>query len=121
MDPKALRKISYGLYVLGTRLDGKDAGCIADAFIQSASAPVPTVILCSMLENQTNAAVRQTGACTLSVWGTDVDPFAASDRRKKAGGRPAQIAGGARFFCPTSAFWHQKRDKNAFFFQIFLK
>lgn len=75
MDPKALYKISYGLYVVGTKFDGKNAGCVVDAFIQSTSAPVPTVILCSIQANQTNAAIKQTGEFTISVLGTDVEPF----------------------------------------------
>ena len=54
MDPKALFNISYGLYVVGSKLDGKYAGCVVDAFIQSTSEPTPTVILCSILKNQTD-------------------------------------------------------------------
>lgn len=75
MDTKALYKISYGLYVVGTKLDDKYAGCVVDAFIQSTSSPVPTVILCSIKANQTNAAIKQTGEFTVSVLGTDVNPF----------------------------------------------
>jgi len=75
MDPTALFKVSYGLYVVGTKIDGKYAGCIVDAFIQSTSSPVPTVILCSILGNQTNLAIKQTGEFTVSVLGTDIDPF----------------------------------------------
>jgi flavin reductase (DIM6/NTAB) family NADH-FMN oxidoreductase RutF/rubredoxin len=75
MDLKALYNISYGLYVVGTKIDGKYAGCIVDAFIQSTSSPVPTVILCSIQANQTNTAIKQTGEFTVSVLGTDVDPF----------------------------------------------
>jgi flavin reductase (DIM6/NTAB) family NADH-FMN oxidoreductase RutF/rubredoxin len=75
MDQTALYRISYGLYVVGTKLDGKYAGCIVDAFIQSTSAPVPTVILCSIQKNQTNTAIKQAGEFTVSVLGTDVDPF----------------------------------------------
>lgn len=75
MDIKAMFKISYGLYVVGTKIDGKNAGCIVDAFIQSTSSPVPTVILCSIQANQTNAAIKQTGEFTISVLGADVDPF----------------------------------------------
>lgn len=75
MDATALFKISYGLYVVGTKLDGKDAGCIVDAFIQSTNDSVPTVILCSIKANQTNAAIKQTGEFTVSVLGKDVDPF----------------------------------------------
>ena len=74
MDAKALYKISYGLYVVGTKLDGKNAGCIVDAFIQSTSTPA-TTILCSIQKNQTNAAIKQTGEFTVSVLASDVDPF----------------------------------------------
>ena len=75
MDTKALYNISYGLYVVGSKIDGKNAGCVVDAFIQSTSSPVPTVILCSIQANQTNAAIKQTGEFTVSVLGSDVDPF----------------------------------------------
>lgn len=75
METTALFKISYGLYVVGTKLHGKNAGSIVDAFIQSTSAPVPTVILCSIQANQTNAAIKETGEFTVSVLGTDVNPF----------------------------------------------
>ena len=75
MDPKALFNISYGLYVVGSKLDGKYAGCVVDAFIQSTSEPTPTVILCSILKNQTNAAIKQTGEFTVSVLSADCDPF----------------------------------------------
>ena len=75
MDNAALFNISYGLYVVGTKIDGKNAGCIVDAFIQSTSAPVPTVILCSIQANQTNAAIKQTGEFMISILGADVDPF----------------------------------------------
>ncbi len=75
MDSTALFNISYGLYVAGATLDGKNAGCIVDAFIQSTVSPVPTVILCSIQQNQTNAAIKQTGEFTVSVLAKDVDPF----------------------------------------------
>lgn len=75
MDKTALYSISYGLYVIGTRMDGKDIGCVVDAFIQSTSTPVPTVILCSIQENQTNEALKKTGEFTVSVIGANVDPF----------------------------------------------
>ncbi len=75
MDTKALYKLSYGLYVTGTKIDGKYAGCVVDAFVQSTSSPVPTVILCSIQKNQTNEAIKQTGEFTISVLSTDVDPF----------------------------------------------
>jgi flavin reductase (DIM6/NTAB) family NADH-FMN oxidoreductase RutF/rubredoxin len=75
MDNTALFKISYGLYVVGAKMDGKYAGCIVDAFIQSTVSPVPTVILCSIQANQTNAAIKQTGEFTVSILDKNVDPF----------------------------------------------
>ena len=75
MDATALYSISYGLYVIGTRMDGKNAGCVVDAFIQSTSAPTPTAILCSIQANQTNEAIKQSGEFTVSVLGTNTDPF----------------------------------------------
>ncbi|MEA4894416.1 MAG: flavin reductase family protein [Oscillospiraceae bacterium] len=75
METAALFSISYGLYVVGSKIDGKNAGCIVDAFIQSTSDPVPTVILCSIKANQTNAAIKQTGEFTVSILPADVDPF----------------------------------------------
>lgn len=75
MDSKAIHSISHGLYVVGTKLDGKYAGCIVDAFVQSTNSPVPTVILCSIKANQTNAAIKETEAFAISVLGTNVDPF----------------------------------------------
>ena len=48
MDTKALYKISYGLYVVGTKIDGRYA---AASWTRSSSPPVrsvPTVILCSI-------------------------------------------------------------------------
>lgn len=75
MDSKALYKISYGLYIVGTKIDGKYAGCIVDAFIQSTSSPVPTVILCSIQKNLTYEALKQNGEFTISVLSADVDPF----------------------------------------------
>ena len=40
MDNKALQKIGYGLYVLTSKADGKDNGCIVNTFVQLASAPL---------------------------------------------------------------------------------
>jgi len=37
MNPKTMFKLSYGLFVLTTRVDGKDNGCIINTAIQVAS------------------------------------------------------------------------------------
>ena len=75
MDTTVMAKISYGLYVLGTKMDGKDAGCVVDAFIQSTSAPTPTIILCSIQKNQTNEAIKKAREFTVSVLPEEIDPF----------------------------------------------
>jgi len=75
MDTTALFNISYGIYVIGSTLDGKNTGCVVDAFIQATSTPVPSVILCSINTNQTTEAIKQTKAFNVSVLGTKVDPF----------------------------------------------
>ena len=40
MDNRALSKIGYGLYVLTTRSNGTDNGCIVNTFAQLASSPL---------------------------------------------------------------------------------
>ena len=39
MNSKALQKLSYGLYVLTTNLNGKDNGCIINTAVQVTSNP----------------------------------------------------------------------------------
>lgn len=75
MDQTALFNITYGLYVVGSKLDGKDCGCIVDAFIQSTVMPTPTVILCSIKNNQTNEAIMRSKEFTVSILSAEVDPF----------------------------------------------
>ena len=40
MDPKALYNITYGLYLLSARENGKDNGCIINTAVQIAENPV---------------------------------------------------------------------------------
>ena len=40
MDNKALQKIGYGLYILTSRANDKDNGCVVNTFIQLASSPL---------------------------------------------------------------------------------
>ena len=39
MDKKAMYKLTYGLFVLTAKADGKDNGCIINTAIQAASEP----------------------------------------------------------------------------------
>lgn len=132
MDSKALHNISYGLYVVGTKLDGKYAGCIVDAFVQSTSSPVPTVILCSVQANQTNAAIKETGEFIISVLGTDVDPFVIGNfgfqsgrnadkwsnvPHKIVGGLPALESASAYLRCKVTAS-NELSTHTAFFCEV---
>lgn len=78
MDKTALHKLSYGLYVAGSKSGGKLCGCVVDAFIQAATSPL-TVILCSMRGNKTNEAIKETGAFSISVLPKTVEPFVIAD------------------------------------------
>ena len=40
MDNQALQKIGYGLYILTSRSNGKDNGCVVNTFVQLASSPL---------------------------------------------------------------------------------
>jgi flavin reductase (DIM6/NTAB) family NADH-FMN oxidoreductase RutF len=75
MDKEALQKFSYGLYVVGVK--GKDyfGGCIVDAVAQLSMQENPTIVLASMLQNETNRLIKEKSEFTLSVLPESVDPF----------------------------------------------
>lgn len=39
-DKQAFHSLSYGMYVIGARCDGRDYGCIANTFAQVTSSPL---------------------------------------------------------------------------------
>lgn len=66
MDPKAFYNLSYGVFVLGTKAQGKLNACITNTCIQVASDPVRIAI--SVLNNNfTCGMIKESGAFTLSV------------------------------------------------------
>ncbi|MDR1728099.1 MAG: flavin reductase [Acidobacteriota bacterium] len=75
MDETALYKISYGLYVVGVKAEGRFGGCVVDAVAQVSSGKPPMVILGSMNNNQTNRRIKEGCEFTLSVLPEDVHPF----------------------------------------------
>lgn len=44
MDDKALYKLSYGLYVISSTFDGKDAGCVVNSLHQITASPVQVAV-----------------------------------------------------------------------------
>ena len=59
MDRKAMYKLSYGLFVLTAREDGKDNGCIINTAIQAASEP-NQLSICVNKANYTHGASSDT-------------------------------------------------------------
>ena len=102
MDPKAMYKLSYGLFVLTSALDGKDNGCITNTAIQVTSEPNRIAVAVNK-GNYTHDCVMQTKKFNVSILsekagfevfkhfgvrsGRDVDKFEGySDCRRAANG-----------------------------------
>ena len=66
MDKKAMYKLSYGLFVLTSSLDGRDSGCIINTAGQVTSEPNRISIAVNK-ENFTHDLVRDSGRFNLSV------------------------------------------------------
>ena len=67
LDKKALRDLSYGLYIItAITKDGRNVGCIANTFQQVASEPL-TVSVSLNKENATTQAIFETGKFAASV------------------------------------------------------
>ena len=60
MDLKALFQISYGLYILSSRLDGKDAGCIINTLQQVTNLPARLCVMVNK-ENFTHDVIQKSG------------------------------------------------------------
>ena len=71
-DKKAFHSLSYGMYVIGTRFDDKDYGCVANTFAQVTSSPLQVSVALNK-ENATTAAVRQAGRFAASCLSEQAD------------------------------------------------
>ena len=72
IDKQAFHSLSYGMYVIGTRFDDKDYGCVANTFAQVTSSPLQVSVALNK-ENATTAAVRQAGRFTASCLSEQAD------------------------------------------------
>ena len=72
MDKKAMYKLTYGLFVLTAKADGKDNGCIINTAIQAASEPNQMSIAVNKA-NFTHDMIKQTGEFTVSIISQDAD------------------------------------------------
>ena len=57
IDKSAFHSLSYGMYVIGTRFEGSDFGCVANTFAQVTSSPLQVSVALNK-ENATTAALR---------------------------------------------------------------
>ena len=72
MDPKALFKLTYGLYLLTARENGKDNGCIINTAIQVANEPA-RVSIAVIKKNLTCDMILNTGIFNVSAIDTRAD------------------------------------------------
>lgn len=72
MDRKALRDLSYGLYIVSSRNNDKINGQIANSVFQITSDPV-TVGASIHKNNLTNEYIRESGFFTVSVLSVEAD------------------------------------------------
>ena len=72
MDTTALFKLGYGLYVIGTELDGAAAGCTANTVMQITSEPAQIAVGLNK-NNYTNEMIQKSGKLTVSILGKTAD------------------------------------------------
>ena len=66
MDPKAFFKLSYGLYIISTEADGKQAGCIANTFNQVTNSPAQVSVALNK-DNATEQMIEKSGRFAVTV------------------------------------------------------
>jgi len=73
MKDKGLHSLSYGLYVIGSKLDGREAGCIVNTVFQVTSEN-PLICISMSKENATLEAIRQTKKFSVSILSEETNP-----------------------------------------------
>ena len=63
MDLKAFYKLSYGLYIVSSNLDGKQCGCIVNTVVQVTAEPVQLAVTVNK-DNYTKKAIEKSGSFT---------------------------------------------------------
>lgn len=72
MDQKAFFNLSYGLYIISTSHDGKDAGCVANTLQQVTSSPQQMAVTLNK-DNYTEQLIEKSGRFCGSVLSQDTD------------------------------------------------
>ncbi len=73
MDNLALHKISYGLYILSTSVDGEPYGCVINTAFQITSSPPRIAVSCN-LDNFTHQKITEAKTFGISVLAEDTAP-----------------------------------------------
>lgn len=72
MDSKAFFKLSYGLYVISSRLDGKDCGCVVNTLAQVTGSPAKMTVAVNK-DNVTEQAIAQSRSFAAVVLTQETD------------------------------------------------
>lgn len=73
MNKNALRRLSYGVYVISTWDKGRAVGCIANSAMQITSEPA-TIAVSINHDNYTNGCIQENGKFAVSILGEHSDP-----------------------------------------------
>lgn len=74
MNPAALFKLSYGVYVVTTWNDGKKVGCVANSAMQVTADP-QTVLVSVNHDNYTNHCIKENGHFGLTIMTEQTNPL----------------------------------------------
>lgn len=72
MDKTVLRDLSYGMYVIGSKLD-RDVGCVANTVVQITNDPM-TVAVSINKDNYTNKAIKESNKFSVSILSEKTKP-----------------------------------------------
>lgn len=69
MNPAVLKNLSYGMYVIGTKYNGRPNACVANSVIQISSSDPEKVLIALTKDTHSCTAIRENGHfyhfCTL--------------------------------------------------------
>ena len=85
MNSKALYNLTYGVYWMSARQDGRDNACIINTAVQVANNPT-RISIAAIKGNLTHDMILATGKCNLSPLTTDA-PFSIFERFGMQSGR----------------------------------
>jgi len=72
MNKNAIRKLSYGVYIISTVDNGRPTGCTANSAMQITSAP-PTIAVSINHDNYTNKCIQESGIFSIGILPESVD------------------------------------------------